>query len=225
MAWARTPNHDAFWAYRNSLLAFIGKGEGHALDIGCGEGRISRVLKDSGYRVTAIDPVETLVSASEQAGSADDYGVAEAANLPFAEGTFDLAVAYNVLMDIDDVAMALKEIARVLRPTGTVVISIVHPFADRGRFASPDPNAPFVLNGSYFGRDRFEVVEERNGLQMHFAGWSQPLQSYMLELERAGFVVSSLREPIPDASASWAHMQQWSRFPLFLWLKALRLQS
>jgi SAM-dependent methyltransferase len=225
MAWARTPNHDAFWAYRNSLLAFIGKGEGHALDIGCGEGRISRVLKDCGYRVTAIDPVETFVSASEQAGSADDYGVAEAANLPFADGTFDFAVAYNVLMDIDDVAMALKEIARVLRPTGTLVISIVHPFADRGRFASPDPNAPFVLNGSYFGRDRFEVVEERNGLQMHFAGWSQPLQSYMLELERAGFVVSSLREPIPDASASWAHMQQWSRFPLFLWLKALRWPS
>lgn len=90
MAWARTPNHDAFWAYRNSLLAFIGKGEGHALDIGCGEGRISRVLKDCGYRVTAIDPVETFVSASEQAGSADDYGVAEAANLPFADGTFDL---------------------------------------------------------------------------------------------------------------------------------------
>jgi SAM-dependent methyltransferase len=182
-------------------------------------------LKDCGYRVTAIDPVETFVSASEQAGSADDYGVAEAANLPFADGTFDFAVAYNVLMDIDDVAMALKEIARVLRPTGTLVISIVHPFADRGRFASPDPNAPFVLNGSYFGRDRFEVVEERNGLQMHFAGWSQPLQSYMLELERAGFVVSSLREPIPDASASWAHMQQWSRFPLFLWLKALRWPS
>lgn len=64
MAWARTPNHDAFWAYRASLLAFIGWGEGEALDVGCGEGRVSRVLKDCGYRVTATDPVEAFISAA-----------------------------------------------------------------------------------------------------------------------------------------------------------------
>jgi hypothetical protein len=39
-------------------------------------------------------------------------------------------------------------------------------------------------------------VEERNGSQMHFAGWSQPLENYM------------------------AHLERWSRIPLFLWLKA-----
>jgi hypothetical protein len=41
--WARAPNHwgasnhDAFWAYRESLIAFVGRGEGEALDVGCGE--------------------------------------------------------------------------------------------------------------------------------------------------------------------------------------------
>src|SRR5215470_5703365 len=98
-AWARAPNHDAFWAYRASLLAFIGQGAGDALDVGCGEGRVSRVLKECGYRVTATDPVEQLISAAEQAGSADAYKVAAADNLPFVNGSFDLAVAYNVLMD------------------------------------------------------------------------------------------------------------------------------
>jgi SAM-dependent methyltransferase len=204
MAWARTPNHDAFWAYRASLLAFIGQGEGAALDVGCGEGRVARLLKDCGYRVTATDPVEALISAAQQAGSADDYEVTAAANLPFAEDTFDLAIAYNVLMDVDDVAVALKEIGRVLRPSGTLVISIVHPFADRGRFTGPEPDAPFVLHG----------------LQMHFAGWSQPLENYMVALERAGFAVSTLREPIPDAGEGRTHMEQWSRIPMFLWLKA-----
>lgn len=220
VAWARTPNHDAFWAYRASLLAFIGRGEGEALDVGCGEGRVSRVLRDCGYRVTATDPVEAFISAAEQAGSADDYKVAAVADLPFADDTFDLAIAYNVLMDIEDVPTALREIGRVLRPSGTLVISIVHPFADRGRFVGPEPDAPFVLHNSYFGRERFEGVEERNGLQMHFAGWSQPLESYMLALEGAGFAVSALREPVPDASEAWTHMERWSRIPLFLWLKA-----
>jgi ubiquinone/menaquinone biosynthesis C-methylase UbiE len=44
------------------------------------------------------------------------------------------AVAYNVLMDVEDVPAALKEIRRVLRPSGTLIISIVHPFADRRLF-------------------------------------------------------------------------------------------
>jgi SAM-dependent methyltransferase len=219
-AWARAPNHDAFWAYRASLLAFIGQGAGDALDVGCGEGRVSRVLKECGYRVTAVDPVEQLISAAEQAGSADAYKIASAADLPFKNCSFDLAVAYNVLMDVEDVPAALKEVMRVLRPSGTLVISIVHPFADRGRFAGPQAKAPFVLQKSYFGRERFEGTEVRNGLQMHFAGWSQPLESYMAALESAELAVTSLREPVPDTGDKGSHMERWNKVPLFLWLKA-----
>jgi ubiquinone/menaquinone biosynthesis C-methylase UbiE len=131
ITWARTPNHDAFWAYRSSLLTFIGQGEGEALDVGCGEGRVSRVLKECGYRVTATDPVEALVTAAQQAGSADDCRVAAAANLPFTDNTFDLAIAYNVLMDVDDVSTALREIRRVLRSSGTLIVSIVHLYGSR----------------------------------------------------------------------------------------------
>src|SRR5437868_4961640 len=171
-ACSRAPNHDEFWAYRTSLLAFI-EGAGDALDVGCGEGRVSRVLKECGYRVMAIDPVEKLISAAEQAGSADAYRIAAGADLPFENWSFDLAVAYNVLMDIEDVPAAMKEIRRVLRPSGALAILIVHPFADRGRFAGPEADAPFVVQKSYFGRKRFEVVEVRKGLKIHFAGWSQ----------------------------------------------------
>jgi len=170
--------------------------------------------------VTATDPVEAFVSAAEQAGSADEYKVAAAANLPFADDTFDLAIAYNVLMDIEDVPMALKEIRRVLWLSGTLVISIVHPFADRGRFAGPEPDASFIVQDSYFGRKRFEMVAERDGLQMHFAGWSQPLENYMAALADAGFALSALREPLPAVTAAFTYLEQWTRIPLFLWLKA-----
>ena len=220
MAWARTQNHDAFWAYRDSLLTFIGQGEGDALDVGCGEGRVSRALKECGYRVTATDPVEAFIFAAKQAGSADDYKVADAANLPFADDTFDVVVAYNVLMDVEDVPAALKEARRVLRPSGTLIISIVHPFSDRGRFANSEPDAQFVLDRSYFGRERFEGIEERDGLRMHFAGWSQALENYMAALEAAGLAITSLREPVPEISNGKHQMERWRRIPLFLWIKA-----
>jgi SAM-dependent methyltransferase len=220
VAWARKPNHDAFWAYRGSLAGFIGRGNGTALDVGCGEGRISRELTACGFQVTAVDPVGRLVRAAIEAQSARNYAVASATELPFVNAQFDLVVAYNVLMDVEDVPAALKEFKRVLRPTGQLIISIVHPFVDHGRFASDEMNSPFVVEGSYFGRQRFEGVEERDGLRMHFSGWSQPLEAYGIALEEAGLAITSLREPVPDLDHGRNQMARWIRMPLFLWLKA-----
>jgi 2-polyprenyl-3-methyl-5-hydroxy-6-metoxy-1,4-benzoquinol methylase len=220
VAWARQPNHDAFWAYRAALAAFIGRGNGKALDVGCGEGRISRELTACGFQVTAVDPVSPLVRAAIEARSARNYAVASATELPFDDAQFDLVVAYNVLMDVDDVPTALKEFRRVIRPTGQVIISICHPFVDHGHFASKEMNSPFVVEGTYFGRQHFDGVEERDGLRMHFAGWSQPLEAYGIALEEAGLAITSLREPVPDLDDGRNHMAPWLRMPLFIWLKA-----
>jgi SAM-dependent methyltransferase len=219
IAWARTPGHDAFWAYRTGLASYIGTGSGHALDIGCGEGRISREMKALGYHVTAVDPVAALVEAAQQADSAHAYAVAPANALPFDDAQFDLVMTYNVLMDVDDVPAAIREARRVMKADGVLFIALVHPFRDRGRFAGTAPDAPFVIDGTYYGRERFDGEEEVNGLRMHFAGWSQPLQSYMAALEDAGLAIASLREPIPDTVGN-DRLRQWTRIPMFLWLKA-----
>jgi SAM-dependent methyltransferase len=220
IGWARAPNHDAFWAYRDSLIGFVGRGHGRALDLGCGEGRVSRAVASCGYRLTAVDPVRALVDAAVAANSARDYAVATATSLPFKDGCFDLVLAYNVLMDVEDLEPAVKEIRRVMSPSGRFLMSIVHPFADRGAFASSDGEAPFVLKGSYFGRQRFEGVEDRAGIRMHFAGWSRPLEAYATALEQAGLAITALREPRPDFRDGRDRMRQWTRVPLFLWLEA-----
>lgn len=217
--WAGTRGHDAFWAYRAGLASYIGPGKGRALEIGCGEGRVSRELKALGYEVTASDAVPAMLEAAQRADSAHAYTLADAASLPFESASFDLVMAYNVLMDLDDVPRAIQEARRVLKPNGLLFLSLVHPFRDRGRFTGPEPDAPFVLEGTYFGRQHFDAVESRNGLSMHFAGWSLPLQAYMDALEAAGLAIVSLREPPPDR-ADTPTLIQWSRVPLFLWIKA-----
>ena len=220
IAWARSPNHDAFWAYRKSLAAFIGRGTGEALEVGCGEGRVSRELKALGYRVLASDLAPEMVKAAAERSSGHFYAVADAASLPFANRRFELIVAYNVLMDVPDATAAVKEMARVLHPDGRLVVSIVHPFVDRGSFVSDEPGAPFVVAGQYFERRRFAGVEERGGLRMEFAGWSQPLEAYVDALQQSGLAITSLREPMPEQGEQWRQFERWTRLPLFLWLTA-----
>lgn len=219
IAWARSPQHDAFWAYRDALIEFLGSDAGNALEIGCGEGRISRELRKLGHRVTATDAVAAMVDAARQADSADEYAVAGASDLPFQDKQFDLVMAYNVLMDVDGVPAALREARRVMKPDAVLFISLVHPFRDRGRFAGPEPDAAFILDGTYYGRERFEGEEEYNGLSMRFAGWSQPLQDYMAAWRKRAW--QSLRYANP-CRTTWLEntcVNGRGYRSLFMWLK------
>jgi ubiquinone/menaquinone biosynthesis C-methylase UbiE len=83
IGWAGKPGHDAFWKYRAGLAAYIGRDTGRALEIGCGEGRVSRELKALGYDVTATDVVPAMLDAARHADSAHRYELADAASLPF----------------------------------------------------------------------------------------------------------------------------------------------
>ena len=183
VAWARKPNHDAFWAYQAALVAFIGRGSGTALDVGCGEGRVARVLTGCGYQVTAVDPVFEFVDAAAQAGSAQNYAVGTAAGLPFADARFDLR---HGLQRFD--GRCGRSGSRAGDPSRDashrkLIVSIGHPFARH--FDDTQRMRRFVVHGSYFGRQRFDGVEERDGMRMHFAGWSQPLEAYAAASEAA----------------------------------------
>src|SRR5438132_7763571 len=54
--WARQPGHDAYWSYRDSFFEEVVPAAGrHTLEIGCGEGRVSRDLAARGHRVSGVD--------------------------------------------------------------------------------------------------------------------------------------------------------------------------
>lgn len=90
-------------------------------------------------------------------------------------------------------------------------------------FADDTQEAPFIITAPYFGRKQFEGSEVRDGLQMNFFGWSQPLHQYVSALEDTGLAILSLREPVPDIKSNSDPMKKWMRMPLFLWLKATPL--
>jgi SAM-dependent methyltransferase len=218
IAWARAPGHDEYWYYRDSFFEEILPPAGRAtLELGCGEGRIVRDLAERGHRVTGIDAAPTLVAAAKELDPGGTYLVVDATSLPFDAGSFDLVVAYNSLMDFEDMPGAVREAGRVLEPGGRFCICVTHPFFDAGEWESREPDSRFLIEGSYFGKRRFEGTCERDGLTITFRGWCYPLSDYGRALEDSGLVIERIREPV-NALEDPRH----DRIPLFLHLRALK---
>ena len=209
--WARKPEFDSYWTESGpSFLALVPPPGRRTIDIGCGEGRVARDLKARGHDVVAVDAAPTLLRLAQEADPDGEYVLADAANLPFGAGAFDVAVAFNSLMDIDDMPGAIAEAGRVLAPRGRFCICITHPMRDAGRFEPGSRSAPFVIRGSYFGKRRLEDRVTREGLEMHFRSWAYAFEDYACALAAAGFVIEALREP-PDRGR---------RVPNFLLIRA-----
>ena len=223
--WTRTPGHDAYWHYRAPFFDHIVPASGRGtLEIGCGEGRVARDLAARGHVVTAVDASPTLLRYAREADPHGQYLVANAAALPFADGAFDLVVAYNALMDIADMPGAVREAARVLEPGGRFSICVTHPLNDAGAFAGGEQDAPFMIRGAYLGHHSHEEMFERDGLRMTFRGWSYALEEYTGALEAAGFLIERLREPAapPEVVAARESYRRWQRVPMFLHLRAIK---
>ena len=216
-AWARTPGFDAYWTYSPVFFELVPEPKGRTLEVGCGEGRVTRDLVKRGHRVTAVDATASLLKLADEADDLADYLRCDAAALPFRDESFDLAVFYNSLMDVDDMQGSVSEAARVLAAGGKMCVCVTHPMADAGEFDSRAEDAPFVIADTYLGERRWlDLPIERDGLRMDFSGWAYPLEAYSKALERAGFVIEALREPQHPATG------RWHRIPNFLMWRAAK---
>jgi len=105
------------------------------LDVACGNGLISRRLGRLGLRVVAFDVAEQLIErARARTGPEDgeiDYRVIDAGEhnrlLALGEGTFNAAVSNMALFDMAEIDPLFAALARLLKPGGVFVFSVMHP--------------------------------------------------------------------------------------------------
>ena len=220
--WARHPGHDSYWQYhRDQFLRLLPSPGRRTVDVGCGEGRLTRHLKQLGHSVIGIDASPSLVAAALEVDPSMDIRCADATALPLNDASADLAVAFMSLHDIEEMPTAVSEIARILEPGGKLCIAIVHPINSAGHFAQHSADAPFVIEGDYLRPFAYSDTNERDGLSMTFHSLHRPLEAYFLALEAAGFLVETLREPsVPEHAIAHEATRRWQRVPLFLHIRA-----
>jgi SAM-dependent methyltransferase len=90
------------------------------LEVGCGWGELALLIRaETRAEVVAIDISPRMVELASSAGV--DAAVGDVQELPFADGSFDVAVAAWMLYHVPDIDRGVSELARVVRPGGRLV--------------------------------------------------------------------------------------------------------
>lgn len=124
--------YDAKWSFyiEATLQATLQRIEIHSgqrlLDIGCGTGVLLETLerRNPNIILAGVDPTQEMLDiAGKRLSKKVHIGRSSAEKLPFEAETFDIIVSCNVFHYIREPSIALKEAMRILKPTGTFVIT------------------------------------------------------------------------------------------------------
>src|SRR5216684_8486320 len=161
----RTPAERAAWD-RILDLVLAGRDVRDALDTGCGTGFLSFELAARGHQVTGVDFAPAMLAEARQKavtrGASIRFEEADAEQLPFSPGSFDLVISRHLLWTLPHPEAAIDEWIRVLRTGGRLVI--VDGQFDSGSAGSPESarmSAEYATIGDQLpflgGRPREEV--------------------------------------------------------------------
>ncbi len=210
------------------------------LDAGCGEGYLARYYAKKGADVTAIDLSQRLIETSEQLTESEgvtiDYRVDNVCyieSVPNAE--FDIILSNLVLLNIPCIDDAFREFHRVLKVSGILVFSIVHPafnFYGPGSWemGEKDPETK-RREGLYFKVDRYFDEEEYERYWKTKQGDKFPepisffhrtLSTYINSLSKAGFRLLEFAEPQPADDDQFFDRER--RIPFFAVFKAMKVE-
>jgi ubiquinone/menaquinone biosynthesis C-methylase UbiE len=210
--------YDLYRDYLNTPAFFVmlPPVEGLAgLDIGCGEGYNTRLLRERGARVTAIDIAEVFVAQAAKVESDEareiTYAVASAVELPFGDCAFDFATAFMSLMDIPETERVFGEAYRVLKPGGFLQFSITHPCFDpphRRNLRDASDKTYAIEVGDYFRNLEGEVSEWTFGAaplditrglsKFKTPRFTRTISQWLNALIATGFLIERVEEPRPS---------------------------
>jgi len=176
------------------------RGCASVLDVGCGEGQISRLASEIGAStVVGIDPTWAQLSVARERGGPAAYCRGVADGLPFPNASFDAVVACLVFEHIDAVDKALAEVGRVLGPGGRFLFFLNHPLLQTpgsGWIDDQilDPPEQYWRIGPYLP-EQVSMEEVDRGVRLPF--FHRPLGRYVNGLADRGLHVTRMLEPAP----------------------------
>jgi ubiquinone/menaquinone biosynthesis C-methylase UbiE len=216
-------------------LAMLVPQEGEKiLDVACGQGVFARCLRARGAAVTGIDAAKGLIKLAQQRSPDIKYLTADATNLKmFAAGSFDAVSCIMAIMNIDPLDAAIREMGRVLKKEGRLLLVLSHPCfripRQSGWVVDLEKKEQFRRIDGYMTPRKFPI-QMHPGADPTIETWTfhRPLARYFQALAENGLVVDQLEEWVSHRQSLPGPMKKAEdrmreEIPLFLAIAAIKL--
>ena len=192
--------HYGPWSPTENELRLLGEVRGlRILEVGCGGGQCAIAFARQGATVAGLDLSEVQLdfarTLAADEGVAVDWmqGSAEALEA-FEDGAWDVVFSAYAFHYVVDMVRCLAECARVLRPDGTLVFSLDHPFRDCF-FDQEEQEETIYPTRSYFDNSPMRWNFSSSGVPM--VSYHRTIAEWIALLSGAGFALRRLLEPPP----------------------------
>ncbi|MFD0751496.1 methyltransferase domain-containing protein [Mucilaginibacter calamicampi] len=210
--------HNAYYDRPNTLALLPDVSGKTILDAACGPGKYAEILIEKGATVTGFDISPKMVElANIRNGNKGHFFVHDlSCNIDaIATGSCDIVLCALALHYVEDWALTIKEFHRVLKPNGTLVISIEHPFYEYTFFKSK----------KYFDVENVKCTWKGFGRPVEVNSFRRPLHECIAPLTDNGFYIDKLVEPKPTKEFELLdpkHFKELSEFPAFMSIRAVK---
>ena len=172
-------------------------GAANVLDVGCGEGQLSRRIAAGGAEVVGVDITANQITEAASRGGGVRFARGRGEALPFAGGAFDAVVICLTLEHLDPFEPAVHEVGRVLAPGGRFILFLNHPLLqspDSGWVDDQILGEQYWRVGPYL-EDGVSMEEVGPGIKLPFM--HRPLSRYINVMADCGLLVEHMDEPAP----------------------------
>jgi ubiquinone/menaquinone biosynthesis C-methylase UbiE len=193
------------------------------LDLGCGTGRHTIILKKRGARVWGLDLSPKMLEIAKTEIKGVDFKVGTVYNLPYRSNFFDVVVAGLVVEYFKDIDKAFKEIHRVLKKDGIFVFSITHPLLEISKHIKGRPHT-FRKFGNYFKEGR--TYAHWPTFMTNILYYHRTLQSWIRAIVRNKFVIEDFLDAKPLKEGKKVNpdaYRTYSRIPHFCVFKVRKV--
>ncbi|OGP53294.1 MAG: 16S rRNA (cytosine(1402)-N(4))-methyltransferase [Deltaproteobacteria bacterium RBG_13_52_11] len=243
---SRFEKHEEFfhkYMINPTIIDLLGAVEGKAvLDMACGEGHFSRKLAEmvkGNIQITGVDASETLIEIAKRRNkdfaNCITFQVGDASRMDqIPSHAYDIVICNMALMFIKQYEDALREVARVLKPRGIFVFSLLHP-------CFLTPGSDWIMDDAHSSGKGKRIGWKTDNYHLRLASrdvmfvcdthetyyFCRTLEDYFRALRKQGLLVTDLREPLPPK----AMMERKPEFQaevkrsLFLIMKGVLLED
>lgn len=201
------------------------------LDLACGQGFFSRKFATEGAIVTGVDISNELIAQAKRHSANISYYASPAHKLPFIKtSTLDFVTVVLAIQNIENIADVFKEISRVLKPSGRLLLVMNHPVFRIPKQSSwgwdENSKKQYRRVDSYLSQSK-SIITMHPGKKTseETISYHRSLQDFFKILTKEGFSVSKLEEWISHKKSERGPRQQAEdrirkEIPMFLCLEA-----